>query len=232
MPRSGREDRAPGGALTGSRDELRPSCAVLRISSANHVGIVHRKCWRSHPHLRHRPGQRLYLHVLRHWDLQPSHRRYINGANASAGLGANLSATAGSQTVTFTNGAGFNQGTAIEYSGVTSLSNGSAVERSSPGTGAGALLGNSVVVPTGSWLYAIAWQENGTMSTVTNTAGNSRQSASSGLSFNMVDYAGAGSAIQPAFTVGTGTAGFVIVQLIMNPPAGATTYPMSSDEYH
>jgi hypothetical protein len=155
---------------------------------------------------------------------------YLNGANASAGFGANLSATAGAQTLTFTCSAGFAQGVAIEYSGVGTISNGAANEVASPGTGAGALLGTSVVVPSGSLLYAIAWQENGTISTITNTAGTSRQSSSSSIAFNQVDYVGTGAAIQPAFTVGTGTAGFIIVQAILN-PAGIPPVLMGQNQY-
>jgi hypothetical protein len=148
---------------------------------------------------------------------------YLNGTNASSGFGANTSATAGSQTITFTSSAGFQQGTGAEYSSVGSLSNGSAIERTAPGTGAGALLGNSVTVPTGSWLYVVVYQENGAAGAITNTAGTSRASSSSGVVYNIVDYVGTGAAIQPAFTVGTGTAGFILVQVILNPLAGSTS---------
>ena len=134
------------------------------------------------------------------------------------------SATAVLQTITVvTNGVGdLTIGLAIDYSGVGSVLG---YENSSaqPGTGAGAVVGVSVLVPTGSVLVAIALDEDNNSPALTNTAGTSRSSgtvAANAFAYNIVEYTGAGANIQPAFTsTGGATNYYMVVQFLLSPPS-------------
>lgn len=107
----------------------------------------------------------------------------------------------------------------IEYSGVGSISNAALTNVASPGTGAGAILGASVVVPTGSLLIACCY-EGTSGETVSSVGGTSRGSGASNPVYAWVEYAGAGSAIQPAFTTASnGTLTYLVAQFMLNPQA-------------
>jgi hypothetical protein len=143
-------------------------------------------------------------------------------SNRSWALIDNPSCVGGAQTFTatetFTSFVGV--GYAFEYSGVGSVSNYAHTDNNNPGLGAGAIVGASIVVPTGSVLVALCFEETSS-ETISNTAGNSRDSVVFNPSFRLADYAGAGSAIQPAFTTSAnGTLEYQVWQFILNPPGG------------
>lgn len=135
-----------------------------------------------------------------------------------------LACAAGAQTFTVTeNSSGF---VAIyygfEYSGIASVSNCFITNNVAPGTGAGAILGVSVLVPTNSLLIAVCMEPINS-ETITAAAGTSRDSSVFNPSFIHVDYAGTGASIQPTFTTsanaGAGT-NYLVFQIIAAPPAG------------
>lgn len=140
----------------------------------------------------------------------------LPAANESSG--ANVSSTAGAQTVTVTASGGAFRCWFAEYSGALLMSSFTAVQRITPGTGSGSILGSSVSVPSGSVLVAICIDVSA-VTAITTTNGTSRQSTSiGGQGYNFVDFAGAGSAIQPAFTsTGGATDTFNVVQAILTP---------------
>jgi hypothetical protein len=108
----------------------------------------------------------------------------------------------------------------IEYSGVGTITNAALTNVANPGTGVGAILGASIVVPTGSLLLACCY-EGTSAETITNTSGTSRGSSASNPIYNWVEYTGAGSAIQPAFTTSAnGTLTYLVAQFILSPPVG------------
>jgi hypothetical protein len=146
----------------------------------------------------------------------------LPGVNNS--LGTNLSSTAGAQTVTVTALGGAFRCILAEYAGAASIGSYSSVQTINPGVGAGAILGTSIVVPIGSTLIAYVVDET-TGTAISNTSGTSRSASSiGGQTYNFVDYAGAGSAIQPAFTCTTGnTDTFNISQWILTPGGGGNT---------
>jgi hypothetical protein len=133
--------------------------------------------------------------------------------------GYNLSATAESQTTTATAGTAGDgviaQG--IEYSGVAAVS-ASIVNVPAPGTGANAIAGTPVTVPTGSVLVALCANANGDADTIT-TSGTNRGSGAGdfNLSYCWGEWTGAGSSITPTFTTLDGTDNFVVVQWLLTP---------------
>ena len=139
----------------------------------------------------------------------------------STALAANLSATAGSQTIAVTtSGTGdLAVGFAVEYSDVSAVT---AAEnsQSKPGAGAGAVLGVSVSVPTGSTLVAFAFDLDAG-GTVVATGGTTRSSTTTSC---VTDYAGAGAAIQPAFTGSAGASDhYIVVQFLLTPASVSGT---------
>lgn len=137
-----------------------------------------------------------------------------------------LSTTMGLQTVTVTAGSGTAamDGWALLYTGVVGIASATDKRNVTPGTGAGAIVGNTVNVPTGSVLVALCMDLTQSSTSITNTAGTSRQSgngASTATTFNITDYAGAGANITPAFTDSTngGTHNYDVVQILLSPTA-------------
>jgi hypothetical protein len=146
-----------------------------------------------------------------------------------------LSCAAGVQTFTISdNLSNFDEiFTGIEYSGVGSITNGAMTDNNNPGTGAGAIVGASVVVPTGSILIANI-MEGTSNETVTAVGGTTRASNANNPVYCWVEYAGAGAAIQPAFTAATnGTLDYTVVQFILNPVTSLAggPYSLESAEY-
>ena len=129
---------------------------------------------------------------------------------------------AASQTITVSDAGGsFPNCYPTEYSGVGTVTNGVGIYRPTPGAGAGLILGTSISVPTGSTLIALC-VNYGDSTAITTSNGNSRGTGTLGGNYYIyADYAGAGSAIQPAFTcTAGGTDNFHVIQMMLNPPAG------------
>lgn len=128
-----------------------------------------------------------------------------------------LSCASGSQTYTTTCAGGTTRIWMIDYSGVGAANNFNTAFTSNPGSGAGAILGTSVTVPSGSVLVAICVNNNTGTNTITATSGTTRQNGqtSDSWEFCITEYAGTGAAIQPAFTAGTGDGanGFAVMQM-------------------
>lgn len=143
-----------------------------------------------------------------------------------------VACVAGSQTFTVTeNSTGFvSIVIGWEYSGVGTVSNCQHTDNTDPGTGTGAIVGAAIVVPSGSVLVACCVDLVGS-ETITATAGTQRDSEPFNPSFQLVDYAGTGSSITPAFTTSTnGANDYGVWQMILNPPVVAT-YPLPSQIY-
>lgn len=158
--------------------------------------------------------------------LTPPGQQFSNFIALATAL--NSSATAGAQTVTVSsNSSGdFSVGMALEYSGVSSVSSSETLPNT-PGTGAGAIQGTAVTVPTGSILVAICLDNHST-TVPTATAGTSRGSGVVATSFGyaIAEYAGAGSSITPSFTSAAGgTSQFSVVQWVLTPSGGSTVKP-------
>jgi hypothetical protein len=153
---------------------------------------------------------------------------YGDTSGDTHGLGVNLSCAAGSQTVTVTSaGSTFLLGFAWEYSGVGSVSSVSGVQRNAPGTGAGAITGTSVTVPTGAVLLATCIDITGTP-TISSPSGTNRGSGSNdGIMYCATEYAGAGSPITPTFTTTGGSDNYVVLQVLLSPPATTQHLPLS-----
>lgn len=153
-----------------------------------------------------------------------------NNQLTSWALWANSSATAGSQTITTEDIGGpgdYIMGLGLDYSGVTAIA-GAANQQASPGTGVGAIVGTSVSVPSGSVLVAMLMEFNSTATIPTNTAGTVRSSGQVPVfnwAYSVVEYAGAGSAIQPAFTDATngGTKNYIVTQFLLTGAASSGT---------
>lgn len=136
-------------------------------------------------------------------------------------IGFNLSASGGSQTFTVTSsGTGDTVvGFGVEYSGVATVS-GNQNSQTKPGTGAGAVLGVSTIVPTNSVLVSYA-QDLDAGGTVVATAGSTR---SSGTNWCLTDYAGNGASILPAFTGSNGVNDhYLVLQWLINPTIANTS---------
>lgn len=138
----------------------------------------------------------------------------------------NVSATGGSQTATVTlvgggpGGGGFS---VSEYSGANTASlAGALVERDTPGTGAGAILGTAVVVPVGGVLTAWCQDISNGTGPITNTTDGSTVVAGSGTGWCVIEYAGAGASITPKFTSSVGAATDFTISQVMIPPAAVS----------
>ena len=135
-----------------------------------------------------------------------------------------LEADAIAQTISvLTNGTGdYTLGFALEYSGVASVA-GTENPSAQPGTGTGAVVGASVLVPTGSVLLAIAVDEDPSSPALTATAGTTRLSGQTAVhlfGYCITEYAGAGANIQPAFTSSNGATGYYeVTQFLLTPPS-------------
>jgi hypothetical protein len=141
-----------------------------------------------------------------------------------------LSASGSSQTTTCTATSGDGlvaQG--IDYSGVSSVGAPTVVNRSAPGTGANAIIGTAVTVPSGSTLLSFCYNASSGTDTIT-TSGTNLGSGTGSDDFDMAycwsGYAGSGGSITPAYTTSAdGTDGFVVIQWLLTPAAspGAMT---------
>jgi hypothetical protein len=132
------------------------------------------------------------------------------------------SCASGAQTFTLNdNISNFDRMTSgIEYSNAGAISNATITENNNPGLGAGAIVGASVSVPTGSILVACVIEASGA-ETITDTAGGTnRGSQNTSPIYYWAEYAGAGSAIQPKFTTSAnGGSDYQVFQFIINPIA-------------
>lgn len=150
---------------------------------------------------------------------------YNTGGAQTLSISASVSCAAGAQTATANDSsAGFIVVSgALEYSGVSSIgSGGTPASNAAPGTGAGAILGTSVTVPSGSVLIAWCADVSAGAETITSTAGTSRLSNSGAISTNIAEYVGTGAAIQPAFTAGAnGGNTYVVMQVMLVGSAAA-----------
>lgn len=155
----------------------------------------------------------------------------INGAhhtdvdNDDISIWQNTAATSGSQTIVATSSVGHSEtGLVFEYSGVGSAGTPVYTNNAAPGTGAGAIVGAAVTVPTGSVLVAIVYDSTSVTSTTTITAvaGTSRLSVAGDNSTQPIlrvqEYAGSGASITPAFTTNVGADNFVVTQILLSPP--------------
>lgn len=137
-------------------------------------------------------------------------------------LYVNQSSTTASQTVTVTSGSsGFVEATAFEYSGAASSGSGSAKNNAAPGTGVGAIVGNSVTVPAGGMVVCFCYDANGNNSTISAAGtGNTRYNAIAG--FCWADFPGTGGSITPTLTTNaSGGDEYVVIQVVLNPAGGA-----------
>jgi hypothetical protein len=132
-----------------------------------------------------------------------------------------LSCASGAQTFTLNDQiANFDQlFTGIEYSGVGSITNSVMTNNASPGLGAGAIVGASVTVPTGSLL--ISSPSEGSMNetiTVATAGSTNRGSSAANPVYYWAEWQGTGAAIQPTFTTSAnGTLEYTVWQFILNP---------------
>lgn len=136
---------------------------------------------------------------------------------------ANLNVAGSAQTVTVNSTVAEKlDGWAFQYSGVVSAS-GSSATRVNPGTGAGAITGNAVNVPTGGVLLALCIGSIST--TISSPSGTSRSSGTAtvgaGVGWAVTEYAGAGANITPTFTDSTngGAATYAVLQILLSPQA-------------
>ena len=143
----------------------------------------------------------------------------------------NAAASSGAQTISIASGDAQNYGfgVAMEYSGVVGVS---AAENSqaSPGTGAGAVVGVSVLVPVGSVLVAMTTNVRSASRHPTVATGTLRGSGNVGyvggtqVAYCIAEYAGTGVNIQPSFTTDPagGADPHTTVQFLLSPSAPAT----------
>lgn len=145
------------------------------------------------------------------------------------GLYANSSASAGSQTAMI---AGVDRVGMLlcDCSNVGSIASPVYTNNDSPGTGAGAVTGSPVVVPTGGMLLALCYNSttNVTTAVITGTAGTSQLNQTGGNppSLALQSYAGAGSSVTPAFTIsgaGAGTESYTVIQVLLSPISTTVT---------
>ena len=129
-----------------------------------------------------------------------------------------LSCAGGSQTITTSASGGNMFNWAWQYSGASTVA-AAATDVNAPGTGAGAIKGASVTVPTGAILLALC-VDVFNAGTITSPAGTNRGSgALAGVNYCATEYAGTGAAIQPTFTTATGADLFVVLQWLISPAA-------------
>ncbi len=145
---------------------------------------------------------------------------YSGSASTSQAYCLALSGAA--QTVTAADSGAYVLLVGILYSGVGSLTT-SHVVRTAPGTGTGAITGNSVVVPTGSVLIAICI-DTGDNSTIVNANGTLRGGGNGSAFYVTTEFDGTGVAVTPEFTDATNGATdlYIVVQFLLSPPAGSS----------
>lgn len=144
--------------------------------------------------------------------------------NDTWALGINSSATAGSQTVSVVSGTDQIVGWAFEYSGVNSSDVvGNITLVATPGDGTGAILGVSQVVPVGGVLVALCVNINDSGDTLSSSiSGTQRAAGNAAVSetYLLMEYAGTGAAIQPAFTTVDGADSFIVAQYLLPASSG------------
>jgi hypothetical protein len=146
---------------------------------------------------------------------------------------ANTSLTGSAQVATLTGTAGGDtmEGEGVEYSGVTSVSDGAANNRVAPGTGAGAIAGSAVTVASGDVLIAVCKCVTALIGDVIVPAGGgtNRDHAGGGslVSYCVGEWAGSGGSITPTFTDATngGSQSYEVLQLVLN--AGAASLALT-----
>jgi hypothetical protein len=117
----------------------------------------------------------------------------------------------------------------IEYSGVGSITNSVMTNLSAPGTGAGAVAGVSVTVPSGSLLLATPVDISAGNETLTTATGGSTNRGSSAVNpiYDWAEWVGTGAPIQPTFTTSAnGTNNYVVIQFILNPTLSISSGPL------
>lgn len=138
---------------------------------------------------------------------------------------AKASITGGAQTITISSSTAGNSisGIGHEYSGVGSIGSAALSTSNAPGTGAGALLGTAVTVPTGAVLLAFAFDDSGGVTTITPTVGTQRETNTftQGNTYTLAEISGTGASVTPAFTVGNGTALYAVLQVLLLPPVAS-----------
>lgn len=110
---------------------------------------------------------------------------------------------------------------AVEYSGVSRVSNYALNRTATPGTGVGAIPGTPVVVPVGSVLAGLVINVSGGTANMTSPAANINAAGVEGNSeyYAWFDYQGAGASITPTFTsVDGATMFYVVFQFLLTPP--------------
>lgn len=149
--------------------------------------------------------------------------------NPGTAVGASVSCVGGSQTMTAdATGGGTLHCFPIEYSGVGSATSPAAQFLVNPGTGSGAILGTSQLVPSGSVLAALCFNFDTGTNTISSPSGTNRGNGLSGDNFEYcwTEYAGAGANIQPSFTSADGgTQRFVVFQILMTPGTAPSAGP-------
>lgn len=150
-----------------------------------------------------------------------SHIQFNDPTPATWSYNDCLACVGGAQTFTLTeSNVGFvAQEYSFEYSGVVIASGFTVTRNNSPGTGTGAILGASVVVPVGSVLVALCIEPLTSETITENAGGTSRDSSNFNPSFRLVDYAGTGGSVQPAFTTSAnGTQpNYLVWQVLLSP---------------
>lgn len=142
-------------------------------------------------------------------------------------VGANLTVSATSQTITTAATAGSYRELGWVYSAATSISDAGAAIVTSPGTGTGAIVGSPVFVPTGCILLACLIDTTGA-ATLSSPAGTNRGNSSiGGTPFCITEYAGSGAFITPTFTTSVGTHTFDIVQILISGLPIITSQPVA-----
>lgn len=142
-----------------------------------------------------------------------------------------LPAIAGSQTCTFSSSTAIRFGWLWEYSGASAVT-ALATDRSTPGTGSGAITGTGVTVPTGGILLALCVDVINA-GAITSPTGTTRGSgALSGVNYCATEYSGTGATITPSFTSSAGSAdSFVILQWLVSPVAGTFVLSVANGAY-
>jgi hypothetical protein len=154
---------------------------------------------------------------------------YTDPAFDETATGYCLSVAAGAQTATFTATAGDGiVAVGINYSGITSVGAPTVVSRSAPGTGANAITGTAVSVPSGSTLLAFCYEASTTAATIT-TSGTNRGNGTGDfdMPYCWAEYAGSGASVTPQFTTSAaGSSSFVVIQWVLTPTGGGTSFTL------
>jgi hypothetical protein len=150
---------------------------------------------------------------------------FNDGSSDTWALAYQANLTAVSQTVTVSeSGSGDSirsLGFCFSGAGVPNTALATAVD-TGPGTGAGALVGQAAVVPVGSVMIGVVFDQQGGASTITANNGGAPAAFASGSGFTggtgtwaAFMYAGTGASFTPNWTVSVGTDPFTIVQVIL-----------------